>query len=98
MDKDFVIEEIRSYGDELHVGLWYPDNPDTEISKIVIALMDVRAADDIRISYDKDRDGWLIEQATVFEWPIDDKVGDAGWTETAFAPAWPFEKEGEGHG
>jgi hypothetical protein len=39
--------------------LWYPrgeDNPST----ITVALYDVRAADDLVIGYDFDRDGWTI--------------------------------------
>jgi hypothetical protein len=54
---------------EKHVELSYPgvgDNP----THIVLGLEHVRAADSIRMSYDFERDGWVIEQASKFEWPI----------------------------
>jgi len=73
---------------ELHIDLCYPDVKDTEIKKIVVGLVDVRAADDIRISYDKKRDGWKIEQASTFEWDGDDEICDPDWQEVAFIEAW----------
>lgn len=39
--------------------LWYPRNPG-EDRRIRVSLYDVRAADDLLISYDFDRDGWSI--------------------------------------
>lgn len=93
MTREDVLREIRVSGDEMHIELWYPDNPDTEIRKFVIGLMDVRAADDIRVSYDKERDGWLIEQAQVFSWPVGDDVCDPKWKEVAFIQAWGSEIE-----
>ena len=53
-----------------------------------MSLTDVRAADDIRISYDYDRDGWVIEQASIFEWDGDDEECDEDWQEVAFVKAW----------
>jgi len=53
-----MLKEARIYnGDELYIDLWYPDTPDAPVRKIVVGLMDVRAADSIRISYSKERDG-----------------------------------------
>lgn len=78
-------------GDDcVHVELEYPRT--NRNRSIRIGLSDVRAADDIRVSYDFDRDGWKIEQASVFEWAADDEVCDMGWTEAAFIPAWQFDK------
>jgi len=72
--------------------LWYPRLPESP-SYILVGLIDVRAADDIRISYDFDRDGWRIEQATVFEWDGEaDDCGDPGWLEVAFIKAWASQK------
>lgn len=88
-----ILSESRQYGDELHIDLWYPDVPNSDVSKLVIGLMDVRAADDIRVSYDKDRDGWKIEQASIFEWDADDKVCDPDWQEVAFIQAWARENK-----
>lgn len=74
----------------LEVDLWYPrveDNIDT----IQVMLMDVRAADDIQISYDFERDGWVIKQASKFVWDADDEICDPDWQEVAFIAAWARE-------
>lgn len=54
---------------------------------IEIGLMDVRAADSIRVSYDFGRDGWVIEQASKFAWGAREDV-DPDWKEVAFVQAW----------
>ena len=77
--------------DTQYVDLEYPRVND--IKYIRIGLMDVRAADDIRIEYDFERDGWLIKQATVFEWDVNDERCDPKWKEVAFVQAWASEKE-----
>ena len=87
-DKETVLQEALVCGEELHIDLWYPDVPDATIKKFVIGLMDVRAADDIRVSYDKARDGWKIEQASTFSWDSDDTICDPDWQEVAFVQAW----------
>lgn len=56
-----------------------PENPDM----LRIQLYDVRAADDLIVSYDFQRDGWVISYAEYGE------MGD--WirnVEQAFIPAW----------
>jgi hypothetical protein len=74
--------------------LYYPrshkgdDEPD-----VIVALYDVRAADDIRITYDFSRDGWVIWQAKRTSWPGDDTVCDPLWTEVAFCQAWQVNEE-----
>ena len=83
----------QKINDELHVALSYPRVKDTEIKKIVVDLVDVRAADGIRISYDFKRDGWKIEQASTFEWDGEDDVCDPDWQEVAFVKAWGREKK-----
>ena len=87
-----VLKEARIVGDTACVELWYPRNVDSPVKYIQVGLMDVRAADDIRVSYDFDRDGWKIEQASVFEWAADDEVCDPCWQEVAFIQAWSQEK------
>lgn len=47
----------------------------------------VRCADSVRVSYDFERDGWVIEQSQFFEWDADDTVRDPGWIEVAFCRA-----------
>lgn len=88
-----MLEDSRRWEDEFHINLWYPDVPDATIRKFVIGLVDVRAADSIRVSYDKQRDGWKIEQASTFEWDGDDKDCDPDWQEVAFVQAWAREKK-----
>jgi hypothetical protein len=53
--------------------------------------MDVRAADDILIEYDFERDGYVIKQASKFVWDADDPVCDQDWQEVAFVQAWARE-------
>jgi hypothetical protein len=78
--------EAMETGTAVHVDLWYPRiDP---IKHIYVGLVDVRAADNIRISYDFERDGWVIEQASVFEWNDNDKVCDPDWQEVAFVQSW----------
>jgi len=42
------------------IDLSYPD-VDNNYNKILINLSDVRAADPIKVWYDKKRDGWIIQ-------------------------------------
>jgi len=63
------------------------------IQTVEIGLMDVRAADAIRITYDFERDGWSILQASRFEWSATDPVMDSDWQEVAFIKAWAREQE-----
>ena len=91
-EDDMILSQARQCGDEMHLDLWYPRNETSPIKSLVIGLMDVRAADNIRVSYDFDRDGWQIEQEEV--------VTDNGhyrstgkWIEVAFVLAWGQEKQ-----
>jgi hypothetical protein len=55
---------------DVSVSLFYPECPDRP-KALVLGLVDVRCAEDIRISYDYDRNGWKIEREasrTVNEW------------------------------
>jgi hypothetical protein len=78
-----------------HIALCYPRCPDEpgeppRVRTIQIHLQDLRAADDIRVSYDFLRDGWRIEQEVIattdgaFE-------GTGVWREVAFVKAWSQE-------
>lgn len=77
------------------VTLWYPRNDQKrdaeQPQEIEIELMDVRAADSILVSYDFDRDGYVIKQASRFYWPAEDPVCDPDWKEVAFIKAWQRE-------
>jgi hypothetical protein len=95
-DSHYMLENAKVNGDTLLIDLWYPRNDDFEVKQIQIGLMDVRAADDIRVSYDFDRNGWVIQQASVFEWEPDDTERDEGWTEVAFVKAWSQQQDRPG--
>ena len=73
--------------------IWsYPQIYDhTDKSYIELSLEHTRAADSIRINYDSVRDGWVIKQASIFEFDCDDKVCDQDWKEVAFIEAWARE-------
>lgn len=70
-----------------YIDIWYPQSEDNP-KYVRLDLMDVRAADDIRVSYDFERDGWKIEQASKFSWPPDEEVFDPDWQEVAFVQSW----------
>lgn len=83
-------------GKIVHVELLYPRMAaeDGRADAVEIGLEDVRAADGILVSYDFERDGWAIMQASTFQWPLDDTTsGDPDWQEVAFVEAWGREKE-----
>jgi hypothetical protein len=80
-------KRIESNRDIPDVELWYP-RIEGNADIIQIGLSDVRAADDIRIRYDFVRDGYVILQASIFEWHADDDVCDMDWQEVAFIRAW----------
>ena len=61
-------------------------------STLEIGMCHTRATDSIRIKYDSDRDGWIIEQASTFEWDSNDKKCDPDWQEVSFIQAWGREK------
>lgn len=74
----------------------YPRGEGPERPRIVqVGLEDVRAADDIQITFDFERDGWSVSQASRFSWEageydrIEAEGGDPeDWQEVAFIPAW----------
>jgi hypothetical protein len=74
------------------VTLSYPGSEGSDHT-IEVELEHVRAADSIRITYDFDRDGWAILQASTFEWEVGDTVMDEDWQEVAFIEAWAREKK-----
>jgi hypothetical protein len=90
---EHMAESLTRDGTTRRIDLWYPrveGNP----AFAEIGLMDVRAADSIRVSYDFERDGWKIEQASTFEWESDDKACDPDWQEVAFIQAWGRQRPG----
>ena len=82
---------------EQYVELFYPRNKDAKYDAVIVDLCDVRAADGIRVSYDFERDGWRIEQASIFTFECDDPIQDPDWQEVAFVQAWAREKKNPNH-
>lgn len=62
------------------------------IDSLIVGLGDVRASDGIRITYDFDRDGYVIQQPTQLSWNVDEVV-DQKWKEVAFIESWALEEE-----
>lgn len=83
-------DQVVRRGDTISVDLWYP-GVGSNAQHIEVGLVAVRAADSIRIHYDFGRDGFVIEQASRFEWAADDPVRDPDWQEVAFVKAWARE-------
>lgn len=73
----------------------YPEIHNKEKSTLIIEMDHVRSVDGIRIKYDSERDGWIIEQASIFEWDINDNICDPDWQEVSFIGAWAREIEKE---
>lgn len=87
---------VEQHKNVLHTNIWYPRH--NQINTIQVGLYDVRAADDIQISYDFDRDGWVVKQASTFQWDADDEVCNPDWQEVAFIQAWGRAKHEEDDG
>ena len=87
------VQNIEIEGGNARITWLYPEISDrAKQNWLEIQLSHTRAADSIRIKYDSERDGWSIEQASIFEWEADDKVCDQDWQEVAFIQAWAREK------
>lgn len=79
--------QVSRDGATIVTNFWYPRN-EGHVTHIQVGIYDVRAADDIRIHYDFDRDGYAIEQASTFEWEEGDTKMDMDWQEVAYVQAW----------
>jgi len=70
----------------------YPRNNSSDKPQhLQVGLEETRAADAIRIRYDFERDGWVVEQQV---WTDEDRTGEV-WREAAFCQAWQFDTERE---
>ena len=90
LEKQVCSLESEEMDDTIYIELKYPRNEKNK-NKVQVGLMDVRAADDILIEYDFERDGWVIKQASKFQWEIGEKR-DEDWQEVAFIQAWGRER------
>ena len=84
IEKGFSLDEYED--DTLSFGFLYPRS--SPIKFLEIGMTDVRASDNIRVSYDFKRDGWKVEQVSC------KNDCDETWQEVGFFPAWNlYEKE-----
>jgi len=88
-----VVGDANVYGRTLCLDLFYPRAED-RVDTVEFGLCDTRAADSIRISYDFERDGYSIKQASKFCWATDED-NDEDWQEVAFVEAWAREETEE---
>ncbi len=71
-------------------AIWYP-NVEGNRDHVLVELMSVRSADDLRIEYDFERDGYVIKQARWGSWQTKEQAdmpAAEGWEEVAFIQAW----------
>lgn len=92
MNVELDRDQFHVRGRRICVELFYP-RLDNRANEIEIGLSDVRSSDGLLISFDFDRNGWSIKQASTFSWDCDDTVCDPDWQEVAFIEAWGREKK-----
>lgn len=88
IDCDYEVGlHVETDEEVVSVDLLYPRS-DGHPSIVEVGMEDVRSADNVRVTYDFERDGWIILQASRFSWDTDDEERDEGWQEVAFVQAW----------
>lgn len=55
-------------------------------ASVIVGASLVRCVNDLKITFDFERNGWSISRATVFNWSIDDEECDPCWKEDCFIP------------
>jgi hypothetical protein len=79
---------------EKHIDLWYPNvdlsapRTENEPTEIHVGLMHVRAANDIVIDYDFERDGYRIRMRRSEDRSAPREPDKCQLEEVAFVPAW----------
>lgn len=90
---------ISKRDDTLSVVLTYPprdnENPNKQVRYVEIDQESVRASDGVRLFYDYERDGFVVQQASRFAWNMGDKVCDPDWQEVAFIQSWARQETDE---
>ena len=82
---------ITRRGDTLSVENTYPNITENGVRYFEVNQESVRVTDGIRLHYNYDRDGWVIEQPTKLIWL--EEPCDMGWKEVAFIQSWALEAE-----
>lgn len=89
-DERFYRDQLTSY--DAKDATFYADlYPSRGVKYIQIGLEHVRASDDIRVSFDFGRNGFVIEMS---RWTGDDQTGRL-WQEVAFVGAWSLDERKE---
>lgn len=84
---------LTRMGKTISVEMTYPNINEHGIKYVEVDQESVRASDGIRLHYDYERDGWVIEQPTKLSWK--DPPYDKGWKEAAFIKSWALRDEQE---
>ena len=79
--------EIHISTDTVGITLYYPRVNSHKF--IEASISDVRADDGIRLYFDFDRDGWVVQKPTKLSWEVDEEP-DPHWKEVAFIQGWMF--------
>jgi len=86
-------------GDELTVELMFPPRTDGEDNAnaryVLVNQSSVRASDGVRLFYDYDRDGFVVQQPRVRMIKISDGGYDSveDWTEVGFFQSWALDDD-----
>lgn len=90
---------VNKYGNELHVELTYPPWTEADDTKgqcryIRVNQEATRASDGVRLYYDYDRDGFVVQQPKPHLRLIKDSHYDSWeeWIEVGFFPSWRFDQ------
>lgn len=86
IEGEFSNGDVAIHGRVIMISLNYPRS-EGHANTVDIDLCDVRASDGIRVTYDFDRDGWVILQ------PKGENLEE--WVETAFVRSWALEEKAE---
>ena len=88
--------EFAYYGkDTTEFTFFYPRC--NQVRFLEVDISDVRASDGVRVSYDFERDGYVIEQPCANYWFEGDEMIPSGdkreWKEVGFFQSWALEEE-----
>lgn len=92
---------VAKAGDTLRVELTYPpwtdaDNKNGQCRYVYVDQEAVRASDGVRLHYDYQRDGFVVEQPRPFMRIVDGVYRcDETWIEVGFFQSWKFDRPQE---
>jgi len=96
-DRRIVAEEWLGDGnkDTITIEFSFP-RLENKIKYIKLGIEDIRASDGIRIHYDFERDGYVVEQYYIIEKDMGTYIDAATetWEEVGFFQSWALEEKG----